>query len=107
MIELFPNSVDPDQTPRSVVSDLGLHCLPVTRLGVSNSTITRGYWLSHTCLFTYTKDQVAYIHSRLVGLQARSQGEAMKPWLRHKISQFNLIFMWVSNKHCLLTFFFL
>ena len=22
------NSVDPDQTPRSVASDLGLHCLP-------------------------------------------------------------------------------
>ena len=23
-------SGDPDQTPRSVVSDLGLHCLPMT-----------------------------------------------------------------------------
>ena len=23
------NSVDPDQTPRSAASDLGLHCLPV------------------------------------------------------------------------------
>ena len=22
------NSVDPDQTPRSAMSDLGLHCLP-------------------------------------------------------------------------------
>ena len=26
------NSVDPDQTPRSVASDLGLHCLPVSHL---------------------------------------------------------------------------
>ena len=26
------NSVDPDQTPRSAVSDLGLHCLPVSLL---------------------------------------------------------------------------
>ena len=26
------NSVDPDQTPRSVASDLGLHCLPVSIL---------------------------------------------------------------------------
>ena len=26
---LNTNSVDPDQTPRSVASDLGLHCLPV------------------------------------------------------------------------------
>ena len=24
------NSVNPDQTPRSVASDLGLHCLPMT-----------------------------------------------------------------------------
>ena len=26
------NSVDPDQTPRSAASDLGLHCLPVSLL---------------------------------------------------------------------------
>ena len=26
------NSVDPDQTPRSVASDLGLHCLPLSFL---------------------------------------------------------------------------
>ena len=26
------NSVDPDQTPRSAASDLGLHCLPITLL---------------------------------------------------------------------------
>ena len=24
------NSGDPDQTPRSVASDLGLHCLPIS-----------------------------------------------------------------------------
>ena len=36
MFELFANSGDPDQTPRSAASDLGLHCLPVTRLGVSS-----------------------------------------------------------------------
>ena len=33
--KLFANSGDPDQTPRSAASDLGLHCLPITRLGVS------------------------------------------------------------------------
>ena len=27
---LFVNSGDPDQTPHSAVSDLGLHCLPIT-----------------------------------------------------------------------------
>ena len=35
MVELFANSGDPDQTPPSAASDLGLHCLPVTFLGVS------------------------------------------------------------------------
>ena len=27
MVELFANNGDPDQTPRSAASDLGLHCL--------------------------------------------------------------------------------
>ena len=35
MVELFANSGDPDQTPRSAASDLGLHCLSITLLGVS------------------------------------------------------------------------
>ena len=36
MVELFANCGDPDQTPRSAASDLGLRCLPVTRLEVSS-----------------------------------------------------------------------
>ena len=36
MVELFANSEDPDQTPRSVASNLGLHCFPAIRLGVSS-----------------------------------------------------------------------
>ena len=35
MVELFAKSGDPDQTP-PYASDLGLQCLPVTRLGVSS-----------------------------------------------------------------------
>ena len=35
MTKLFANSGDPDQTPRSAASDLSLHCLQVTHLGVS------------------------------------------------------------------------
>ena len=35
MAKLFANSGDPDQMPHSVASDLGLHCLPITLLGVS------------------------------------------------------------------------
>ena len=36
MVKLFANSGDPDQTPHSVASDLGLHYLPVIHLGVSS-----------------------------------------------------------------------
>ena len=32
MAEVFANSDDPDQTPRSAASDLGLHSLPITLL---------------------------------------------------------------------------
>ena len=35
MAKLFANSEDPDQTPHSEASDLGLHFLPITLLGVS------------------------------------------------------------------------
>ena len=35
MAKLFANSGDPDQMRHSVASDLGLHCLPITLLGVS------------------------------------------------------------------------
>ena len=35
MAEVFAKSEDPDQTPHSAVSDLGLHFLPNTLLGVS------------------------------------------------------------------------
>ena len=35
MVELLANSGDPDQTPQNAASDLGLHCLSITLLGVS------------------------------------------------------------------------
>ena len=35
MAKVFANSGDPDQTPRFAASDLGLHCLTFTLLGVS------------------------------------------------------------------------
>ena len=35
MAKLFANSGDPDQTPYSAASDLGLYCLPITILEVS------------------------------------------------------------------------
>ena len=45
MDKLFANSEDPDQTPRSAASDLGLHCLPVTLLGISRLQLVN-YFLS-------------------------------------------------------------
>ena len=35
MAKLFANSEDPDQTQHSAASDLGLHHMPITLLGVS------------------------------------------------------------------------
>ena len=35
MSYVFAKSEEPDQMPRSAASDLGLHCLPDTLLGVS------------------------------------------------------------------------
>ena len=42
MVELLANSGDPDQTPRSAASDRGLHCLPVTLLGISSLRRVKG-----------------------------------------------------------------
>ena len=36
MVLLFANSGDPDQMLHAVVSELGLHCLPITRFGDSS-----------------------------------------------------------------------
>ena len=45
MVELFTNSGYPDQTPCSSASDLGLHCLPITRLGVSRLQWVKGSYI--------------------------------------------------------------
>ena len=42
MVELFANSGDPDQMLHSAASDQGLHCLPVTHLGVSSLQWVKG-----------------------------------------------------------------
>ena len=43
MVELFTNSGYPEQTLCSAASDLGLHCLPVTLLGVSSLHLVKTY----------------------------------------------------------------
>ena len=42
------NSGDPDQTPHSVASDLGLHCLPM-----SHKKDVRHIWVKRKQLFCY------------------------------------------------------
>ena len=42
MAKLFANSGDPDQTPHSAASNLGLHCLPITLLQVSRLQWVKG-----------------------------------------------------------------
>ena len=44
MAKLFANSEDPDQTLPSAASDLGLHCLPSTRLRVSRLVSNGENW---------------------------------------------------------------
>ena len=48
MAKLFANSGDPDQTLQNAVSDLGLHCLPITLLWVS-----RLQWVNHKMLYFF------------------------------------------------------
>ena len=60
MVELFADRGDPDQTPHSAASDLGLHCLPITLLGVSRLQWVNCFctWfdlgLGKICTMTYT-----------------------------------------------------
>ena len=50
MVELFSNSGDLDQTPASAASDLGMHCLPLTRLGIFS------FWVN-TSSYSEFRDQ--------------------------------------------------
>ena len=52
MVELFANSGDPDQMSCSMMSDLGLHSLPVTRLGVSSPQWVIVHIIVHNGLVT-------------------------------------------------------
>ena len=58
LIKLFANSGDPDQTPHSAASDLGLHWLPITLLRVS-----RLQWIKYgTIVNSKDCDQTALLH---------------------------------------------
>ena len=54
MAKLFANSGDPDQTPRSAASDMGLRFLLITLLRVSRLQWVNGIQLIFILMFTYT-----------------------------------------------------
>ena len=56
MAKLFANSEDPDQTPHSTGSDMGLHYLPITLLGVSQLQ-----WVNY-CPFNITWKDMFALH---------------------------------------------
>ena len=49
MAKLFANSGGPEQMSCFVASDLGLHCLPITILGVS-----RLQWVKHITRYKFS-----------------------------------------------------
>ena len=51
MVKIYANSGDPDQTPRSAASDLGLHCLSITPLRVSRLQWVNNWILSEVSEF--------------------------------------------------------
>ena len=50
MVELFANSGDPDQMLHSAASDLSLHCLPITLLGISTLQWVNAHQNKHVVL---------------------------------------------------------
>ena len=63
MAKLFANNVDPDQTPHSVASDLGLHCLPITilwglqtKMGYHNNIFNIKYFMLYRIKVSICKE---------------------------------------------------
>ena len=68
MAKLFANSGDPDQTPCSAASDLGLHCLPITLLRVSQLQWVKSYFRENTkYTITYPVDSIGRGSFKLKG----------------------------------------
>ena len=65
---LLANTVDPDQTPHYVASDLGLHCLPITLYGFPGKN---GLMVLGMCTLILTKsDEHLAMASLLVHWQS-------------------------------------
>ena len=84
MAKLFANSGDPDQTLRSVASDLGLHCLPITLLRVS-----RLQWVNHnySCCVNFETYYTFFYFSEKIWLDMSCE---LKVWQNNKIINLTL-----------------
>ena len=63
MAKLFGNSGDPDQTPHAVASDLGLHCLLITLLGVSRLKWVKIAVVKTSIMYTYSCRDILGLNS--------------------------------------------
>ena len=59
MAKLFANSGDPDQMLCSAVTDLGLHCLLITFLGVARLHWVNKYFQLYVSVMQGTQEQIA------------------------------------------------
>ena len=74
MAELFANSGDPDQTPRSATSDLSLHCLSINLFRISRLQLVKNCWMSDSTPCSATSDEslhcLPFYHNILARLQS-------------------------------------
>ena len=87
MTKLFGNSGDPDQTPHSAASDLGLHCLPITLLRVS-----RQQWVKPEKFFSYLSMKTYFVgHGYAIELSHQGAPD--------EYTQYRYMFSWRNKKN--------
>ena len=119
MAKLFANSGDPDQMPHFVASDLGLHCLPVTLLGVprlkwfKDTTFACKMHHVERCFWAYENsegtDQPANLHSVTRALTVSLQTywvlvEYKRPLSYYMafLAELNLYYLTANHNNCCL-----
>ena len=107
MAKLFADSGDPDQTPCSAASDLGLHCLPSTLLRVSDynglncQSQQLSFALSSACDFKIHFLQTVWTLIRLLLWEQSDQDPHCLPVCKNGLEKFARIF---SRQHKQTTF---
>ena len=101
MVKLFANSGDADQTPHSVASDLGLHCLPITLF--YGSPDYNG--LSKLVAFTQNFSEFLLVlwHS-FTRIRISSRHKALKQHNKKKKKKIEFTFEWMLKQCCINSF---